>query len=620
MDISIQYSTYFRSIPVQTLTKGAPMSFFRSISVQIPSNCSFDATFPEHIRSRRCQIYLIESIGSVLFRSISVHLCRYFRYICAANESINSAEMAGTVKDMSLIKQVLQLKQLGESNRGISRKLPIDKETVNSYMKTLTANGWDIEVLLSKEDPELERMFHSGSPAYSDSRMTDFLSRLPYFKEQLTSPRNHVTRQLLYEEYIKAFPQGYSKSQFYFHLKQNLVAQKDCTAVLVETYNPGEKLMVDFAGDKLSYVDPETGEAVRVEVFVACMPYSDYTYVICVPSQKTEDFLFAIRMCLEHLGGVPPILVPDNLKSAVISNDRHEPKLNKALEDMGNHYRFVVLPCDPKAPTQKALVEDGVRNTYNRIYAKLRNRTFYSLMELNRAVWELMSLYNKTRMQKRPYSREERFHAMEREKLRALPEGIFEMKYYANLQVQGNGFVELRHDKVTHFYSVPYIHIGKKSLVIFTRSTVNIFIEGSQVASHLRSHTYGYTYAKEHLASNCRFVMERSAAYYIAWASHVSKDCGEYIREVFNPQRTNQPEEVYYRLCASVMSLSRKYETEILDKTCRQCLECRVFSYSKFEAILKHNSQQASDDEQGFCHAAPVPTGHANMRGSSYFK
>lgn len=154
---------------------------------------------------------------------------------------MTSTTMAGTVKDMSLIKQVIQLKQLGESNRGVSRKLP----------------------------------------------------KLPYFREQLTNPKPHVTRQLLYEEYIKGYPTGYGKSQFYFHLKQNLVAQKDCTAVLTGTYNPGEKLMVDFAGDKLSYVDPETGEVIKVDVFVACMPYSDYTYVICVPSQRTEDFIFA---------------------------------------------------------------------------------------------------------------------------------------------------------------------------------------------------------------------------------------------------------------------------------------------------------------------------------------
>lgn len=620
MDRIIQTCGIFRSIPVHLQKMRAERHFFRSISVHFLICGEQTAFFPEHIRSFCCFPVMDDANDSLLFRSIPVHSYRIFSYFCTGNNKITSTPMAGTVKDMSLIKQVLQLKQLGESNRGVSRKLPIDKETVNSYVKTMTVSGWKIEDLLSKDDPELERMFHAGSPAYSDPRMTDFLSKLPYFREQLTNPKLHVTRQLLYEEYIKGYPGGYGKSQFYFHLKQNLVAQKACTAVLVGTYNPGEKLMVDFAGDKLSYVDADTGEVVKVEVFVACMPYSDYTYVICVPSQRTEDFLYAIRMCLEHLGGVPPILTPDNLKSAVISNDRHEPKLNKALEDMGNHYRFVVLPCDPKEPTQKALVEDGVRNTYNRIYAKLRGRTFYSLVELNRAVWELAELYNRTRMQKRPYSREERFHAMEKDKLKPLPDNIYEMKYYANLQVQSNGFVELRHDKVTHFYSVPYIHVGKKALVIFTRSTVSVYVEGVQVASHTRKHEYGYTYVKEHLASNCRVIMERSAAYYVSWASRISPDCGKYIAEVFNPQRTNQPEEVYYKLCASIMSLSRKYETEELNKTCRQCLECRVFSYRKFEAILKHNSLKSSADESTFRYDAPVPTNHANMRGRNYFK
>jgi transposase len=304
--------------------------------------------------------------------------------------------MAGTTKDMSLIKQVLQLKQAGESNRGVSRKLPIDKETVNGYVNTVKANGWNISDLLEIDDPELERMFHAGSPAYTDRRMEEFLILLPRYRELLADPKSHVSRQVLFDEYRATHPDGYGKSQFYYHLKQNLVAKKDVTAVLANTYKPGEKLMVDFAGDKLSYVDAETGEIVKVEVFVACMPYSDYTYVVCVPSQKTEDFLYAIRMCLEHLGGVPSILTPDNLKSAVISNDRHEPKLNKALEDMGNYYHFVVLPCDPASPTQKALVEDSVRITYNRVYARLRNRTFHSLLELNRAVWELMERHNQT--------------------------------------------------------------------------------------------------------------------------------------------------------------------------------------------------------------------------------
>ena len=117
----------------------------------------------------------------------------------------------------------------------------------------------------------------------------------------------------------------------------------------------------------------------------------------------------------------------------------------------------------------KALVEDAVRITYNRIAAKLRKREFYSLLELNKAVSELAGQVNQSRMQKRPYTREERFHAMEKPHLKPLPENIYEMRYYADLKVQNNGFVELRHDKTTHFYSVPYIHIGRMAKVVFTR-------------------------------------------------------------------------------------------------------------------------------------------------------
>ena len=526
--------------------------------------------------------------------------------------------MAGTVKDMSLIKQVIQLKQLGESNRGIARKLPINKETVNGYMQTIKANGWKMDDLLAVDDPELERMFHAGSPAYTDKRMEEFLRLLPYFREQLSDRKLHVTRQLLWEEYRQTHPDGYGKSQFYDHLKQNLVAQKDVTTVLATTYKPGEKLMVDFAGDKLPYVDPETGEVVKAEVFVGCMPYSDYIFVWCVPSQRTEDFLFALRMCLEHLGGVPPIVTPDNLKAAVIKPDRHEPTLNAALRDMGNHYRFTVLPCDPGEPTQKALVEDAVRITYNRIAARLRGREFHSLHELNKAVGEQNMMLNQTRMQKRPYTREERFHAMERPLLQPLPDTIFEMRYYADLKVGSNNFVELRHDKVTHFYSAPYVHIGRMARVIFTRSWVKIYVDNQLVATHDRSHVYGHTYVEEHLASKSNAILERSAANYVSWAGRKSEDCKAYIEEIFNPQRTNKPEEVYYRLCAAILSSYKKYEGELVDLTCRQCLDNRIFTYKKFEAILKNNYLTQSSDEP--CLFAPVPTDHANMRGSGYFK
>lgn len=618
MDYITDFEHYFRSISVHPIKLGLAASFFRSISVHSWAFSQIGACFPEHIRSSKERIPEIYLSSLSFFRSISVNLPCLFSYFCVELTHKFDTEMAGTIKNMSLIKQVLQLKQLGESNRGIADKLPINKETVNNYMKVILSNGWNIKDLLAVDDPELDRMFHIGSPAYTDTRMQEFLDLLPYFRQQLTDPKSHVNRQVLYEEYKSTHPGGYGKSQFYFHLKQNLVAQKDITAVLTNTYRPGEKLMVDFAGDKLSYVDPDTGEIVKMEVFVATMPYSDYTYVVCVPSQKTEDFLYAIRMCLEHLEGVPPILVPDNLKSAVIKNDRHEPELNKALEDMGNYYHFVVLPCDPLSHTQKALVEDKVKVCYNRIYAKLRNSTFTSPVELNKAVCGLCSQHNQTRMQKRPYSREERFHAMEKVLLKPLPPEPYEMRFYADLTVQANCHIELRHNKITRFYSVPYIHVGKKARVIFTRSWVNIYVEGKQVASHLRSNEYGYTTAKEHMASNCRAIMERSAAYYVEKAKYISPDCYEYVKEIFNPKRTCQPEEVYYKLCASIMSLKKKYGPDVFDLTCRQCMEYRVFSYRKFEAILKRNELMSESDEHSHFDT-PTPTNHGNMRGSDYF-
>ncbi len=202
---------------------------------------------------------------------------------------------------MSNIKQILFLKKQGVSNREAAKMEGIDKETVNIYVRFINDNRLAIDELLKKDEPELEQLFHAGNPAYTDGRMRDFLEELPYYREQLR--QQHVTRYLLWTEYRARHHNGYGKSQFFFHLRQNLVAVKDrSNAVMAKTYVPGQKLYVDFAGDELSYVDLDTGEEVQVEVFVACMPYSDYAFVTCVPSQKKEDFTDAIRQCIEGHG------------------------------------------------------------------------------------------------------------------------------------------------------------------------------------------------------------------------------------------------------------------------------------------------------------------------------
>lgn len=523
--------------------------------------------------------------------------------------------MAGKTTDMSKIKQVLQLHEQGRSNRQISKDLSINKETVNNYVNQYKDDPKKLSELLALEDPEMDARFHNGTPAYTDSRHDTFLSLLPYFRQELG--RKHVTRYLIWQEYISKHPDGYRKSQFFFHLAQNLIASEPST-VFTGTYVPGEKLFVDFAGHTLEYVDTETGEFIKVQVFVACLPFTDYAFAICVPSQKVEDFLYAISACLSAIGGVPKILVVDNLKSAVIKADRYEPTLNKALEDMGNHYHFVTIPCQPHSPKQKALVEDQVRLVYRRVYARLRDRTFYSLEELNQAVSEKMLEHNQTRMQQRPYSRQEHFYAAEKQTLAPLPAEPYEMKFYSDLQVQQNGFIYLGRDK--HYYSVPYILIGKTARVIYTRTLVKIFVDGTQVATHPRIHGFGYTKLDNHLASNSKAVLDRSPAYYQQKAGKSSPALQTLITDMFDDAlRRSVPPEFRYKTCDLMLHLQRVTPGAVFEQACLLAIENHSYNGKFLQSVIA-NISEAMKEQEGFPKDNPTPTNHENMRGTGYYK
>jgi transposase len=367
--------------------------------------------------------------------------------------------MAGKLTTMSKIKQLIQLHESGVSNRQIAGILSLNKGTVNEYVNKLKLGEMQTCELLQLDEPVLEGKFSAGTAAFTDPRYEQFKELLPYFEKELE--RKYVTRHLLWKEYLEKYPSGYRYTQFCYHLSQQIVARKP-SAIL--NHEAGEKLFVDFAGDTLEYVDIETGEVFKVQVFVGCLPYSDYSFCMAVRTQSTDDFLYALSCCLKHFGGIPKILVPDNLKASVIKADRYEPELNRVMEDFANHYGFVVCPARPYRPKDKAKVESQVRIIYSRVYAKLRNQRFFSLEELNRALAEKTLEHNQTRMQRCDYSRRERFLADEKDKLRPLPETEYEKKYYAELKVENNCHIYLAKEK--RYYSVPYIYIGEKVQVI----------------------------------------------------------------------------------------------------------------------------------------------------------
>ncbi|MBW1728819.1 MAG: IS21 family transposase [Deltaproteobacteria bacterium] len=514
--------------------------------------------------------------------------------------------MAGKIKPMSQIKQLLRLYIQGNGKKSIARTLGISRNTVKSYLGKLPVIGMDLENLLALEDPELEKLFHRGNPAYKQDRFTHFKSQLDYFEKELK--RHGVNRMVLWEEYKASFPLGYSYTQFCHHLNQQLIARKPS---MVLSHNPGEKLFVDFAGKKLSYVDRQTGEIIWCPVFVACLPYSDYSFTLAVRSQSIEDFIHALRMCLEYLGGVPVILVPDNLKSAVIKANRYEPDINRALEDFCNYYNMGIMPARVVKPKDKALVENQVKMAYSRIYAKIRNMQFFDLHSLNEAIKKCNLRHNQTRMQQKPYCREECFLANEKQKLQPLPKDPYEIKYYKELKVAQNNHIRLSIDK--HYYSVPYRWIGERVKVIYTRSMVRIYAKSDQIAIHQRNHTpYGYTTVKEHLCSHHQHYLKRSPAYYVERASKMSSELQQIVELLFQGGRF--PEQ-NYNTCDGLFSLYRKTEPEIFSRACKEALECKTYSYRFLMKIIETMNKYPEQETT----PAALPE-HENIRGKEYYQ
>ena len=520
--------------------------------------------------------------------------------------------MAGKSKNMSQIKQLLLLKKNGVSNRKAASIIGINKETVNNYMSKVNADELGIDGLLKLDDPILEHRLKGGSPAYTDERFEVFKKLLPYLQEEMK--RKHVTLKLLWEEYCAEYPDNhYSLTQFRYHYNQNTEAKKASpTTILADMRTGGEKLFLDFAGDTMSYVNIETGELVSCQAFVATLPASDYGFILFVPSQRTEDFVYAIIKCLNHLGGVPKMLVPDNLKAAVVKSDKYEPSLNRVLEDMANHYGTVVVPARPVHPRDKSNVEGNVRLVYMRVFAELRNETFYSIDDLNKAASAKMKAHNQKRMQKHPYTREERFLAIDKPNLIPLPATDFEIVSYTDLKVSSNCCIYLGRDQ--HYYSVPYQYISKTAHVAYTRTLVKIYVEGKLIATHTRDYNKGkYTLVKEHLASNSQEYRGLSAKTYIDRAEHAMDILGDVVRHIF--YSSTMPAETHYKVCEGLLNLQRSSDPQIFQKACETALTLDRCNYSFIKSLVESKCAGVVQTQ-----TMTAPPEHANIRGKIQFK
>jgi transposase len=516
--------------------------------------------------------------------------------------------MANNSISMIKIRQILRLHCQGYSKLKISMQTGIARNTLKKYIKEFIACRLTFDEINELSDKDLDDLFVKPDDKPLNDRQQKLFELFPAMDKELK--KKGVTRHMLWEEYRRDHPDGLGISQFKLYFSQ-WRAQVNPTMHM--EHKAGDKLYVDFAGDKLCIVDKLTGEITPVEIFVAILGASQLTYVEAVMTQQKEDFIYACENTLHFLGGVPAAIVPDNLRSAVTKSSKYEPTVNETFADFAEHYATTILPARAYRPRDKALVENAVRIIYSRIYVKIKRQQYHSLEELNAAIRIALEEHNNARLRGRNYSRRQQFEEVEKNILRPLPQLRYELKKHQYATVAKNGHVCLSGDK--HYYSVPYKFIGKKVKLLFSRHSVEIYYNYERIALHTRIRSsYQYTTEKDHLASTHRFVSDWTPEKFISWSESIHEDVKLYILKVLD--RKQHPEQAY-KSCVGILSFAKKVGNERLIKACQRALGYGAYNYKTIQKILdreldKHDAPEETDQLQ-------MPL-HDNIRGQNYYQ
>ncbi len=511
--------------------------------------------------------------------------------------------MAGNRKDIMEIKQLIALKLKSWSNRKIATELSISRNTVNQYVRFFNEHNLDYQTLSTYGDAQLYNLFPNDSEV-EKQRYEVLCQYFNYFSKELKKPG--CTLFTLWEEYIEKHVDGYKRSQFSVHF--NTWRQKVKGSCKLD-HKVGEKVFIDYTGKKPFFVNRNTGEEIEVEVFVAILPASQYTFVTATRSQNKADFIDAVNKCLYFFEGAPLAIVSDNLKSAVTKTHKYAPKINRSFKDLGLHYNSVIDPARPYSPQDKALVEGAVRLVYQRIFYPLSKHAFFSLEDLNDEIAVLVETYNNYQFSQSTSTRKEEFISLEKQYLQTLPSDQYEIKEYKYAKVHKTGYIYLNEDK--HYYSVPYRHIGKQTEVHYTSKMVEVYYKKERIASHQRDYRASkYTTIKDHLSSTHRAYSEWSLGYFQARAERIGEQTRQYITELIEDKPYP---EVAYKQAMGILSLRKNYGNERLENACLRGGHHDLRGYHIIENILKKGLDKlpVEVDKNGQIH---IPL-HKNVRG-----
>jgi transposase len=488
----------------------------------------------------------------------------------------------------------------------------MSRKTVTAYTNRLNSQVLALEELQHLPDAELAAIVYAPlkSPP-EDSRRIIFTEQAPYFSNELK--RTGVTRQLLWQEYRRQYPQGYGYTQFCILLSEYSRRLKPSMHL---EYQAGQLVMIDFAGDKMCYTDRATGEVIFCPVLIAVLPYSGLVFVIALTDASLIHTMEALNLCFCFFGGVPQALKTDNMKQIVTRPSRYEPVFTEAFVQWAQHYNIAITTARVAKPKDKAPVENEVKIAYRRIYAPLRDRTFFSLNELNEAIKEQLNKHNHQLYQNKSYSRYDQFFKEEKNLLQPLPASIFVIKHRVQAKVQKNYHITLGED--WHHYSVPYQHIGKTVTAVYDSDTVEIYLQFQRIALHKRGYKkHGYTTLKEHMPEGHQRYFEQrgwTADYFLRQASAIGTSAKGYIEQLLKGKHFT---EQTYNACLGILRLGKQYGNDRLEAACKRALAGGVFTYRTIATILKNNLDKQSSGQQQELFKTPD---HDNIRGPEAYQ
>lgn len=513
---------------------------------------------------------------------------------------------------MKSVRDIVKLhSEMGLSIRKIHGATGVAKSTVADYIKRFKELSLSTEQINALDDDGLRLQFFPDIASVTVSRKA--LPNFNYIHQELKRrKRTKVTLYLLWEEYKEENPDGYQYTQFRVHYRRFI---KKLNPSMRQTHLAGEKMFIDYSGVTIPIYNQRTGEVESAQIFIAVLGASGYTYVHATPSQKQEDFIYSHVKCYEFFGGVPRAVVPDNLKSAIISNNKNGIIINESYADLNQHYGVVVDPARPRKPKDKPKAEQGVQAIQRYILARFRHHKFFSVDELNEAIAELLDNYNNKIVKHLQKSRTELFNELDAPYLNPLPVNSYIYKQFKIARVNQDYHIAL--EKCN--YSVPYKYIKEEVEVRYSTQSVYIYHKNRLIATHPRLRRIGEcSTLHEHMPSEHQYVSEKMNHDRLrSWAKNIGEYSSLFVEDAFE-EVDYKPQA--YRKIVAVRSLAKLYGNTELELALMYATKLNTITTKSIKLILakKLYLSKSANNVQPQPHS--LFNNHSNIRGADEYK